>query len=136
MRSISTLLLGCFLASGLSACSGGNSATSVVPAAQHGNTSQQPSSPVRSPRSGGSCTPDSYGYCLVITGGSATNKVWCDGGLFHFATITQNNQLYYNGVAQGQYVKTTTNYSCDGSDPTISWSPQDPADATGDPNLP
>jgi hypothetical protein len=135
MRSISSLLLGSFLASGLAACAGGNSATSVVPAAQHGDASQQPSSPVRSPRSGGSCTPDSYGYCLVLTRSTLTNKVYC-GIAWHFATITQYYELYYNGADAGQYVKTTSNYSCDGSDPSISWSPQDPADATGDPNLP
>lgn len=135
MRSISTVLLAGFLASGLAACAGGNSGTSVVPAAQHGDTSQQTSSPVRSPRSGGSCTPDSYGYCLVLTGSSVANKVYC-GIAFHFATVTQTYELYYNGVAQGQYVRMSTNYSCDGGDPSITWSPQDPADATGDPNLP
>jgi hypothetical protein len=136
MRSISKLLLGCFLASGLAACAGGHSATSVVPAAQHGDASQQPSSPVRSPRSGGSCTPDSYGYCLVLTGGFVENKVYCSPIVWHWETIVQYYELYYNGVAQGQYAKTTHNDSCDGSDPGISWSPQDPADATGDPNLP
>ena len=71
----------------------------------------------------------------MLTGGSVANKVWC-GVAFHFATVTQNYELYYNGVDQGQYVRTSTNYSCDGGDPSITWSPQDPADATGDPNLP
>jgi|GEM_PF-6756458 len=119
--------MSCAVALSLAACGGGPTKTSVTPATQSGAQGSN-----RYTRSG--CTPDSYGYCLLLTHIAGSNKVCFPS--WHFAVMQYYYELYYNNVDSGQYVKTSTDYSCDGSDPAISWSPDDPADATGDPNLP
>ena len=135
MRSLVIFMLGCFLAGSLSACSGERSGTSVMPQ----NTTAQsdahkPAGELRHKHSG--CTPDSYGYCVVLLGTSFSDKIDCGYPNWHWGEIVQRYELYYNNVAQGEYDKTTWNTSCDGSDPSITWNPADPADVTGDPNLP
>ena len=136
MRSLVIFVLGCFLTGSLAACSGrhadGNSVMPQTASAQ--SQSQKPAGELRHKHSG--CTPDSYGYCLVSLGSQFSDKIYCNQIAWHWGEIVQRYELYYNNVAQGEYDKTTWQTSCDGSDPSISWSPDDPADATGDPNLP
>jgi hypothetical protein len=127
--------LGCALAAtSLTACGGTHNGTSVVPA-QHADGQQQPSGKGRRTHSG--CTPDSYGYCVVLVSRSHGDKIYCDDGVltWHYATMTTVYELYYNNADQGTYTYSMTDYGCPG-DPMPLWDPGDPAVVTGDPNLP
>lgn len=66
------------------------------------------------------CTPDSYGYCVVQRN---TSHVGC--------STTYRYELYYYGTDEGSYAHFIE--PCSGDD---TWNPGDPADVTGDPNLP
>ncbi len=129
MRSLATTLAACLLVAGVTACGGGGDRTSAVPS-QPGGVVQ--SSVGRKAQS--SCVPDSYGYCLASLGATGTNKICYPA--WHYETMVYRYELYHNGTAAGEYDKTVIDGSCDGSDPEVTWSPQDPASATDDPNLP
>jgi len=130
MRSISALLVACVLTAGLAACSGGHAGNSAVPSANGG--SAKSSLPNR--RTQSSCVPDSYGYCLAPEGSTSSDKICYP--VWHYQTIVFHYELYYNGNAAGAYDKTEYNNWCDDTGTVETWSPQDPAQATGDPNLP
>jgi hypothetical protein len=129
MRSLVIFALGCFLAGSLTACSGRHAAgTSVMPQSTQ-SAAQKPTGKGRHTHSG--CTPDSYGYCVVMVSRTLGERIYCGGWVP--STITVVYELYYNNVDQGTYTYYYTDYGCD---PQFTWDPGDPAVVTGDPNLP
>lgn len=114
LRALSCAL---FASIALASCAGGSGSTTPKPPAAPDQSSHD-----RAIRS--TCTPDSYGYCLVETG--HTRLTPCDD-----SPGTQQTSVYslmLNGSFDGQY---TLQNGCG----VFSWSP-DPAETTGDPNLP
>ena len=132
-RSFRTVVAAALTALALSACGGGSAGSGALPgiAAQAPQTS---SGSVR--RASSTCTPDSYGYCLAYTGSHTYYHYYCynsDGIVVHTSTQTTTYELYHGTTDSGQYTENVRT-TCSGTDTT--WTPQDPATATGDPNLP
>ena len=124
-RFLSALATAALCSVAFAGCGGGT--TPSVARVGTSSSGAGTSSGVRHIRSG--CTPDSYGYCVVIHGSSHRTEN-CDGG--GTATLsTYPLELYYYGTDEGTYVHIID--GCTGED---SWSPGDPAVVTGDPNLP
>ena len=111
----------------VTACGGGGSTErSVVP--QGTQTAQQaPNSQVRRPKSGGSCTLDSYGYCSYLFQSHRGGSGNCING-------SQTYQVYGPGYADEGYFLHSWTY-CNG-DYNDDWSPSEPSVTFGDPNLP
>lgn len=110
----------------LSACGGVTSGSGSLPARLH-----DASGAARHAMS--TCTPDSYGYCLALVSQELDPGV-CGPHGFQYTIETDSDQLYYNNTFQGYY--TYSNSGSSGCPPAMQWSPQDPATATGDPDLP
>ena len=122
MKRLFVLAAALFCSLAFSGCGGGG--TGSQPSAIPNRAS--PSGTARAVRD--VCTPDSYGYCLTLNGSFSFTED-CGGGSARSVHATYT--LYYYGNPDGTFVKTTDN--CDYS---VTWSPDDPAVVTGDPNLP
>jgi hypothetical protein len=122
MKLFSALACAALCSAALAACGGGetSSHSSAIP-----NTTTSSGS-ARSVRS--TCTPDSYGYCLAPRKQTSV-RIQCDG--VYAMMITKWNELYYYTTDEGSYTESIN--QCTGDD---TWSPEDPSQATGDPNLP
>jgi hypothetical protein len=125
-RSIGTMFSAAVAALALSACGGGTSGSGSLPAGPHAA-----SGAARHAMS--TCTPDSYGYCLALVSQDQEPGV-CGPHGFQYTVETDSYQLYCNNTFQHYY--TYSNSGGTGCPPAMKWSPQDPATATGDPNLP
>ncbi|HEV3088865.1 MAG TPA: hypothetical protein VGX96_16760 [Candidatus Elarobacter sp.] len=84
---------------------------------------------------GGSCTQDSYGYCVGSVQQSGVYRT-CDDGenLITYWYGQSIYNIYYHGSFYGTF--TYSNIGASGCPPPATWSPAEPSAATGDPNLP
>jgi hypothetical protein len=120
-----SLALACVAAFTLAACGGGGgqSPSPVAPKSSTGGQKKVQSIP---------CTPDSYGYCYVLTYHN-TVKTTCAPHDFIFNS-TNVYEVYDATTDLGSY----TEYLTDNCfhDPMISWDPNEPSVVYSDPNLP
>jgi hypothetical protein len=120
MRSFSALALSIVLASALAGCTGTAGSSSVTPSGRNRTAMSN-------------CTPDSYGYCVVLTSHTLSpGAAFCPGHNYR-DWIKWVWELYYNDVDQGAYTDVVDYDTCT---PVSNWSPGEPSVVTGDPNLP
>ncbi len=121
-RSLTLAFVAAFI---LTACGGGGK--SVVPSQQHSTSASQGRKVMSVP-----CTPDSYGYCYVITYHSVTRLNCGPGNYAYNATTTY--EIYNTTSDLGSYTENA--YGSCGDVEQFDWEPSDPGVTYSDPNLP